>query len=160
MKKMKCLITVLLLLFLSSPVYADDFQDGLDAYNRKDYMTAFEKLKPLAEQGHAKAQFKLGVFYEIGQGVPQDYKEAVKWYRLAANQGNASAQSNLGVMYDKGQGVTQDYVQAHKWYNIAGANGSELGRKNRDLIEKIMTPKDISEAQKLAREWMEGHQKE
>ena len=56
MKKMKRLIPVFLLLFLSSPVYADDFQDGMDAYGRKDYKTAFEKLKPLAEQGDAEAQ--------------------------------------------------------------------------------------------------------
>ena len=40
-----------------------------------------------AEQGYDIAQYNLGVMYENGQGVPQDYKEAVKWYRLAAEQG-------------------------------------------------------------------------
>ena len=83
----------------------------------------------------------------------------MKWYKLAAEQGVAQAQYNLGVIYGTGQGVTQDYVQAHKWYNIAGANGEEAGRKNRNIIEKRMTLKDISEAQKLAREWMEKHGK-
>ena len=78
MKKMKRLIPIFLLLFLSSPVYGDDFQKGTDAYNRKDYKTAIEKWKPLAEQGDSDAQIALGIFYKIGQGVPQDYKEALK----------------------------------------------------------------------------------
>ena len=46
------------------------------------------------------AQYNLGVMYDNGEGVPQDYKEAVKWYRLAAEQGNANAQTNLGNMYE------------------------------------------------------------
>ena len=40
-----------------------------------------------ADQGDAKAQYSLGVMYDQGEGVPQDYAEAVKWYRLAANRG-------------------------------------------------------------------------
>ena len=62
-------------------------------------------------------------------------------------------------MYGEGQGVTQDYVQAHMWFNIAAANGNEEARKNRDIAAKRMTATDISRAQKLAREWMEKHQK-
>ena len=159
-KKLILLVLPLLLFPVSTPVYADDFQDGFDAYNRKDYKVAFEKWMPLAEQGDAYAQSNLGLMYANGQGVTQDDKEAVKWYRLSAEQGNALAQLKLGVMYDKGQGVIQDYVEAHKWFNIAGANGNELGRKNRDIIEKRMTLDQIAEAQKLAREWMEKHGKE
>ena len=37
-----------------------------------------------AEQGLANAQFKLGLMYYIGQGVPEDDAEAVKWFRNAA----------------------------------------------------------------------------
>ena len=55
-------------------------------------------------------------------------------------------------MYHNGQGVPQDYVQAHKWYNIAGANGSETGTSNRDSVAKQMTPAQVAEAQRLARE--------
>ena len=85
--------------------------------------------------------------------MPQDYTEATRWYRKAADQGNATAQSNLGTMYDKGQGVTQDYIQAHIWYNLAAARGLKIGRKNRDILAEKMTPAQIAEAQKLAREW-------
>lgn len=48
-----------------------------------------------AEQGHADAQFYLGVAYDNGWGVRQDYSEAVKWYRKAAEQGLAQAQDVL-----------------------------------------------------------------
>ena len=105
-----------------------------------------------AEQGYADAQYSVGVLYDKGQGVPKNDKTAVKWYRLAAEQGNAYAQNNLGVMYEKGQGVIQDNVYAHMWGNIAASNGSENGGKLRDLVAKGMTPAQIAEAQKLARE--------
>jgi TPR repeat protein len=154
------LLTLSILLFPScSPNISDVYQGGLEAYNRKEYKTAFEKWEPLAIQGNAQAQSNLGVRYVIGLGVTQDYKEAVKWFRLSAEQGEAEGQYNLGVMYAQGFGVKQDYIQAHKWFSIAGANEYENGHKVRRIIEKRMTPDQIVEAQKLAREWMEKHQK-
>ena len=68
----------------------------------QDYKEAVKWYRLAAEQGHAKAQYNLGLMYDNGEGVPQDYKEAVKWYRLAAEQGVASAQTNLGFMYYNG----------------------------------------------------------
>jgi TPR repeat protein len=91
--------------------------------------------------------------YDEGHGVPQDYKEAVKWYRLAAEQGDAFAQYNLGAMYAEGLGVLQDYVLAHMWWNIAGSNGYEDAVKERNIVEKKMTPSQIEEAQRLTRNW-------
>ncbi len=74
-------------------------------------------------------------------------------YRKAADQGIAEAQVNLGTMYNDGYGVPQDYVQAHMWYNLAAARGLKIGRKNRDLLAEKMTPAQIVEARRLAREW-------
>jgi TPR repeat protein len=91
--------------------------------------------------------------YHEGKGVPQDSREALKWYRLAADRGTASAQLNLGFMYDRGNGVPQNYVQAYMWYSLAGTSGSAKGPNNRDLIAPKMTPAQIAEAQRLAREW-------
>ena len=187
-------VIVVLALALPVPLVAADLQAGLDAYERGDYATALVEWVPLAEQGHADAQFYLGILYDLGIGVPQDYAEAVKWYRLAVEQGNANAQNNLGVMYHDGdgvtqdyaeavkwyrpaadqgmtksqinigfmhqygKGVTQDYVQAHKWYNIAASRlppgeDRDMALSNRDLVEKQMTPDQITEAERLAREW-------
>jgi len=77
----------------------------------------------------------------------------VKWYRKAADQGIATAQESLGVIYSHGVGVTQDYVQAHMWYNLAAMQGWESASKYRDNLTRVMTPSQIAEAQKLAREW-------
>ncbi len=104
------------------------------------------------------AQNSLGFMYDNGQGVPQDYAEAAKWYRKAAKQGEAIAQTKLGFMYGKGRGVPQDYVQAHMWYNLAALRfppGTDraIPVKNRDIVAKHMTPAQIAEAQRLAREW-------
>jgi hypothetical protein len=98
--------------------------------------------------------------YSGGGGVPPDYAEAVKWYRKAANQGDADAQFVLGTLYDEGRGVPQDYVEAHKWYNLAAARLPPSEAGNRDLAVKLrdrmatkMTPAQLAEAQRLARDW-------
>ena len=66
---------------------ANEFNDGMDAFKRKDYKIAFEKWKPLAEQGHDDAQYKLGKLYREGLGVDLDYVEAYKWYYIVAKKG-------------------------------------------------------------------------
>ena len=93
-----------------------------------------------------------GTCTAIGEGVPQDYAAAASWYRKAAEQGYARAQNNLGVMYDNGEGVPQDYVTAHMWFNLAAASGYNEAVRNRDMVARHMTPAQIAEAQKLARE--------
>ena len=60
-------------------------------------------------------------------------------------------------MYTDGQGVVQDYVMAHMYWNIAGVSGDKDAIENRGIAEKEMTPSQIAEAQKLAREWMKKH---
>ncbi len=56
-------------------------------------------------------------------------------------------------MYAKGQGVPQDYVYAHMWFNLAAARGDDGANKVRDSVASLMTPAQVVEAQKLAREW-------
>ena len=160
MLRRRIAIGLALALLVALPATAQDFQKGFDASKRGDYATALREWQPLAEQGNAYAQHNLGIMYENGQGVPQDYAEAVKWYRKAAEKGYATAQYNLGLMYGKGQGVPQDYVQAHLWFSLSAAKGQKEGSKDRDTAAKLMTPTQIAEAQKLAREWWAKHKKE
>jgi TPR repeat protein len=99
----------LLILLISSSLavaaFGGEFEDAVAAYERGDYATAYRLFKPMAEQGHAEAQYNLGGMYAEGRGVPQDYGKAVKWFRKAAEQGHAEAQYNLGGMYFGGRGV-------------------------------------------------------
>jgi TPR repeat protein len=176
-------------LALASPVAAQDIDAGFEAYQRGDYAAALHEYRPLAEQGHADAQTKLGQLYAAGLGVPQDYAEAVKWYRkaaeqghvraelklgvmyrqgigvpqdfvtaakwfrTAAEQGHATAQLVLGVMYILGQGVAQDHAQAHMWFALAASQGERGATINRKRVARLMTPAQIAEAERLAREW-------
>jgi hypothetical protein len=73
--------------------------------------TDLKKLIQQASQGDAFAQFRLGLRYAQGQGVPQDDVQAVKWYRLAADQGLVVAQTNLGARYDNGQEAASQPVE-------------------------------------------------
>ncbi len=130
----------------------------------QDYARAVNWYHKAAEQGNAGAQYNLGYLYTNGLGVPQNYARAVKWFRKAAEQGHAKAQNNLGVNYHTGEAVPQDYVQALMWYNLAASRSPpgelrDMAVENRDIVAKKMTSAQISEAQKLAREWWAKHGK-
>lgn len=85
------MLIVALIVSGAAPAVAGPFEDGITAYKEGDYATARRLLRPLAEQGDARAQFSIGAMYTLGQGVPQDYAAAVSWYRKAAEQGEPSA---------------------------------------------------------------------
>ena len=107
MKIMKFITLTLALIavLLGGPVFAEDFQEGLDAANKGDFKTAYEKWEPLAKRGNGLAQFNLGLMYDKGEGVKRDYKKAAKWYKFSAKKGIASAQFNLAGLYSKGKGL-------------------------------------------------------
>ena len=132
----KTLITFFTLLFcLTSSVSGSaDFQKGVTAYDKGDFATALREWTPFAEQGDAHAQYNLGIMYDNGHGVIQDYKTAVKWYRLSADQGHVRAQFNLGMKYYKGDGVTRDYKTAVKWFRLSAEQGNDSAHYNLGLM--------------------------
>jgi TPR repeat protein len=123
-------VTIAVLLGSAGVSWSAEFKKGATTYQSGDYLTALREWKPLAEQGDASAQFKLGWMYDNGRGVPQDYKTAVKWYRLSAEQGDASAQFKLGWMYEIGRGVPQNYKTAMEWYTLAAEQGNDNAQFN------------------------------
>jgi uncharacterized protein len=110
-------------------------------------------LRKAADQGDAVAQYLLGDQYAKGAGVSQDYSEAMIWFRKAAEQGHRIARLYLGIMYAEGKAMPQNYVSAHMWLNLAAAQGEQKAATLLDMAERQMTPTQIAEAQKLAREW-------
>ncbi|HXH04025.1 MAG TPA: FimV/HubP family polar landmark protein [Candidatus Competibacteraceae bacterium] len=140
---------VLALLLAGAPALAD-FRAGVEAFSRGDYDTAYREFKTLAEQEHADAQNNLGVMYNTGKGVPQDYLEAAKWYRRAAEQGHVDAQNNLGALYAQGHGVPRDDVMAYVWFEQAAQKGDQGARRNRDFVAARMSAQQLSEAKKLS----------
>lgn len=109
---------------------AAGFEDGVAPYLGGDYASALKAWRPLAEQGHARAQFNLGVMHANGQGLKRDDAEAVKWYTKAAEQGYAPAQFNLGSAYKNGQGVAASDKDAAKWWRKAADQGFALAQYN------------------------------
>lgn len=134
------------------PVFAD-FQAGVDAYQKGDYVAAAKEWRPLAEQGDAPAQFNLGLLFLDGHGVPQNPAEAANWFRRAAEQDYTEAQHNLGAMYASGQGVKRDYIQAYKWLDLCAAKGNSGCASQRDQVARKLKPSQIAEAQRLATEF-------
>jgi uncharacterized protein len=138
---------------------AASYQEGLDAYAQGNFADALKKLQPIAEQGNADAQLRLGLMYREGKGVPQDDKQALAWFSKAAEQGQTEAQENLGFSYAKGLGVERDWVQADKWFSIAAASGKESAMNNQKVVEVHMKPDTIAAANALAKEWLAKHKK-
>jgi TPR repeat protein len=154
----------------------------------QDYSEAAKWYFKAAEQGITLAQLNLGEMYLEGKGVKQDYSEAAKWYLKAAEQeGLAGAKYNLGRIYYKGNGISKNKVIAYMWFELAAQSKAgmipsdledRLGlyflkypsidmspSKLADLVSsylenlsKEMTPSQIEEAKKLAREWKEKHE--
>lgn len=126
-----------------------------------------EQYREAAAAGDADAQYRLATLYygpeARARNIPQDREAAVALYHAAAAKGHALAMYSLGLIY---QGkISQetlpdtDYVQAHMWYNLAASRlppGRErdLAVKDRDFLARYrLTPDELAEAQRLAREW-------
>ena len=88
------------------------------------------------------------------------------WYSKAAEQGNAKGQYSLGMMFYRGRGVPKDYVLAHMWLNLATSRYPALEKAKRewaeifrDIAASKMTPAQLAEAKKLAKEWKPKQEK-
>ena len=108
--------------------------EGENAFVKGDYATALKELRPLAERGNAKAQYRLGRMYEFGQGVAVDKAQALVWLRKSAAQGDSEAQLELGVMYASGDGVKQDDKMAVALFQKAATQGEATAQYNLGLM--------------------------
>ena len=100
------LATVLSLAF--TPVAAQDFSKGYDAYQAGDYATALQEWTPFAEAGYADAQNNLGYMYQNGQGVLQDNVMAHMWYNIGAANGSELGGTNRDII---AEGMTQQAIE-------------------------------------------------
>ena len=105
--------------------HADNFDKGMDEYNKGNYSSAYKIWHDLAKEGNPRAQFSVAYMYEFGIELTPNYKTAAKWYRKAAEQGYAKAQNFIGWMYEMGKGVKADRTEALKWLRLAAQQGSE-----------------------------------
>ena len=125
---------LVLSVLLSSTVAVAGLKEGYAALSKKDYVTAANEYRPLAERGDAEAQYRIGRMYEFGNGYPQDKAQGIAWIRKAAAQGHVDAEQELGVVYATGDGVTQDDVQAVAWFRKAAEQGDATAQYNLGLL--------------------------
>lgn len=76
------------------------------------------------ESGDAASCHTAGTFYELGDGVAQDYGRAADLYERGCDQGSPSACNNLAVLYEIGLSVAQDNSRASQLY-ARGCDGGE-----------------------------------
>jgi hypothetical protein len=125
---------------------------------QQDDAAAARWFRKAAEQGYTLAQSNLGTLHLYGRGVTQDDTEAVMWFRKAADQGDAVSEFLLGDQYANGKGVPRDYVRAYMWFSLSAAQGEQRAVKTLEMAERRMTPAQINEAQRLARDWKSAAQ--
>ncbi|MDE2773177.1 MAG: tetratricopeptide repeat protein [Gemmatimonadota bacterium] len=139
------IVVTALLLAVGFATAAADLRAGVEAFRRGDHVGALREIRPLVRQGNASAQFMLGILYQLGSGVDEDYHEAARWYRRSADQGHADAQHFLGSLYAGGKGVPQNYQHAGIWYRKAAEQG--LARAQYDLASLYVlgwgVPRDV-----------------
>ncbi|MEO9599122.1 hypothetical protein [Parasphingorhabdus sp.] len=75
---------------------------------------------------------------------------------VEAAQGSDNAYFDLGVIYSTGsQGADVDLIEAHKWFNLAALAGHDESKVCRAEISLDMTAREIAEAQREARNWLQ-----
>lgn len=116
------LALALLLGLGGSPALAG-YDEGLAAYQKRDWNAAIREFKPLAAQGNAAAQARLGHMLFEGLGGTKDDVEALKLLNAAASAGDSLAQHWLGSAYFNGRAVPKDISQALVWFGRAADKG-------------------------------------
>ncbi|WP_415889152.1 tetratricopeptide repeat protein [Neptuniibacter sp. SY11_33] len=160
MKKQILLATSLMLSIGTTNLMAADLGKGSLAFDKQDYATALEELKPLAKEGDPDALNMLGQMYENGLGVEKDEAKARRYYKRGASQGHmanvnslralkdkeykvelktvqpaaesgdAQAQNRLGEMAEFGYGMSRNADMAIEWYLKSADQGYVAAQHN------------------------------
>ena len=146
----KLILSLSLLITLGFGVNIDN---GVIAFSKGDYKTAFTIFEEFAKKGDKEAQAVLGTMYSNGQGVKQDYKKAIEWFEKSAAQGFAQAQLNVGMMYKEGLGVEKNYKKAFELFEKAANQGDADAQLNVGIMYKVGS--GVEKNLKKAIEWYE-----
>ena len=116
-------------------------QTSAGSHQIADHVEAAKWYRMAAEQGHAEAQYHLGVMYLEGSGVPNDGAETVRWYRKAADQGNADAKNEIErYPYNKFEKILNSAAQgdAEAQYELGCIYANGLGTPPRNIPTNII----------------------
>ena len=124
LKSVTTIVAATMLVFaLSFTAHARNYNEGFIAAESGDYQSAVQQWGPLADQGHAVAQFNMALLYHSGLGVDLNEAAALEWYKKSATNGYYKAQEYMAVGYREGWfGLPKDKKQAAYWEKKLEAN--------------------------------------
>ena len=111
-----------------------------------------EALSKKALAGDTKAQLRMGLAFEFGQGVVKNLDQAMRWYRMAADRGDPVAQADLGYLYEIGGNGPENPVESAKWYLRAAISG--LARAKFNLGVLYLEGKGVERSDEEAAHWI------
>ena len=136
MKRLLLMLTLMVSMTVGAQNADELYEQGKALYDAKDYTAALAKLKPAAEKGHKKAQYRVGRCYDKGHGVEENNQEAVRWYKKSADQGYYKAEYQMARACLKGKGgMKVDEKKARSWAKQA-TGGKKHGQEMLDDIKK------------------------
>lgn len=143
------------------------YGDASKIQSDKNYAEAAKWYRMAAEQGCAKAQYRMSNLSGLGWGVPRNEIESMKWLRKAAEQGDVWSQRMMYTVLANhplnSRDTAEAYIEAYKWFSLQAQNHeveevsvpeawSESSFHVKGL-QMFMTPTQIAEAKKRVLEW-------
>ena len=116
-------------------LFPETFEAGLKAYNDGNHARALRIWRPIAQAGHALAQYNIGIAYARGAGVERNISTASAWWKRSALQGHRDSAYNLGLVYARGdKDLPQDLALAAHWWQQAAIHGDAIAQFNLGMM--------------------------
>jgi len=145
-----------LLVASSQALAADPLAEAIRAADTGRYGQAAQLLTPLAAAGNTTAQYRLGMLYYMGHGVPEDEKQAIVLWKKAAAQGSTDAMYQLGSAFLFGSQaakiVPDPDREAATWYFQAASADHAEAQYHLGLL--FLAGKGVVESRTEAARWM------
>ncbi len=110
-------------------------------------------LDSAARQGHADAQYALGMAMVGGIELPLDMASGISWLEAAAAQNHPDAMMALADFAAKGQGFfAKDPIRAFVMYDFAAQLGEDGAAEARDALARTLNQKQAARAHQVAQE--------
>ncbi len=131
---------------------ADEFSDGIKAWEQQDYARAHRIFNKLAAAGNAEAQRQLGEMIGFGDGVPEDLATARNWLERSRAAGNKDAAESLALVERRAshKADIQRYLTSYDASDLALAN---YGCVKPDIPEASDTKKKIATVHQQIADW-------
>jgi TPR repeat protein len=122
------ILTIFLSQFFPTRASSDTVGDAIKSVENGDYQRAIPVLEMAVKNDNPAAAIVLGLMYEFGNGIPQNFQRAMELYAIASSGGVDTANFNIGEMYFQGRGVSVDYQRALQWFRQGAALGHPLAQ--------------------------------